>query len=626
MTTANLPREKAKAPKSLQSARRSVLKEKISTPVSFPTRHTPSIAPPKKVIKALYNYKAKGPHELSFSQGDFFHVVGKENDRQWYEACNPATNSKGLVPVNFFQVLEKAERILSDNNSIPTNSHPKDSGFVDIHDSNQSSAKRMQPLYGIVLFDFQAERADELQAKAGEPIIVIAQSNLEWFVAKPIGRLGGPGLIPVSFVEIRDAVTGRTITNVADLMQNPSTPIPKVEEWKKMTQGYEASSILLGSIEKQKKVQDQQQRPERPPTVGQMPPLMQTSQQYGRHPDDLGDEEDVYDHYHGEDGILDAYGMQHMARISEDSLTLPKSRSNSPLNDHDAYTDQYRDESSLVTSASVDSYILEGDQYWFIVYADLANGRHRVLYRLYEDFYDFQINMLHQFPVEAGKKSKERILPYMPGPLAEVDETITAERRRDLDKYCKDLLALPNYLAESPIVQDQLFGINDGDIETDYDPRTGRSSRDSYSAAMDSSAYQSLPSPPPTAKQEPPAPSAAAAQPESVGAYDDKLPTRKPSSAGKKVSPNRAPPGGQPTQSTVKVKIIYRDDIIAFRVPADCRFGPLSDKITERLGFEPLLTYKDELSGERLPLENETDMDEAFQGALTSGKLTVIAS
>src|SRR6201999_61828 len=125
----------------------------------------------------------------------------------------------------------------------------------------------------------------------------------------------------------------------------------------------------------------------------------------------------------------DAYGMQHMARISEDSLTLPKSRSNSPLNDHDAYTDQYRDESSLIISASVDSYILEGDQYWFIVYVDLANGRHRVLYRLYEgelfykqsillstaaltdsftDFYDFQINLLHQFPVEAGKKNKER--------------------------------------------------------------------------------------------------------------------------------------------------------------------------------------------------------------------------
>lgn len=137
MSTANLSREKAKAPKSLQSARRSLLKEKISTPVSFPTRHTPSIAPPKKVIKALYDYQAKGPHELSFSQGDFFHVVGKENDRQWYEACNPATNSKGLVPVNFFQVLEKAERILNDGNSIPTNAQQKDSGFVDIHETSK---------------------------------------------------------------------------------------------------------------------------------------------------------------------------------------------------------------------------------------------------------------------------------------------------------------------------------------------------------------------------------------------------------------------------------------------------------------------------------------------------------
>jgi bud emergence protein 1 len=85
--------------------------------------------------------------------------------------------------------------------------------------------------------------------------------------------------------------------------------------------------------------------------------------------------------------------MQRMTRISEDSLTLPKSRSNSPLNDHDAYTDQYHDEAALVISASVDSYILEGDQYWFIVYADLANNRHRVLYRLYEGEYSTIVDM-----------------------------------------------------------------------------------------------------------------------------------------------------------------------------------------------------------------------------------------
>jgi hypothetical protein len=37
-------------------------------------------------------------------------------------------------------------------------------------------------LYAIVQYDFAAERPDELNARAGEPIIVIAQSNHEWSV------------------------------------------------------------------------------------------------------------------------------------------------------------------------------------------------------------------------------------------------------------------------------------------------------------------------------------------------------------------------------------------------------------------------------------------------------------
>jgi bud emergence protein 1 len=50
---------------------------------------------------------------------------------------------------------------------------------------------RVLLLLSQVQHDFVAERPDELDAKRGEPIIVIAQSNHEWFVAKPIGRLGG---------------------------------------------------------------------------------------------------------------------------------------------------------------------------------------------------------------------------------------------------------------------------------------------------------------------------------------------------------------------------------------------------------------------------------------------------
>ncbi len=102
-------------------------------------------------------------------------------------------------------------------------------------------------VYGVVQYDFNAERADELDAKAGEAIIVVAQSNPEWFVAKPIGRLGGPGLIPVSFIEIRDMSTGKAVPNAQDAVTRAG--VPKVEEWKKMAADYKNSSITLGKLE-----------------------------------------------------------------------------------------------------------------------------------------------------------------------------------------------------------------------------------------------------------------------------------------------------------------------------------------------------------------------------------------
>lgn len=102
-------------------------------------------------------------------------------------------------------------------------------------------------VYGVVQYDFQAERPDELEAKAGEAIIVIAQSNPEWFVAKPIGRLGGPGLIPVSFLELRDMQSGQAVTDPLEAVNRAG--VPKVEEWKKMTAEYKNSSITLGKID-----------------------------------------------------------------------------------------------------------------------------------------------------------------------------------------------------------------------------------------------------------------------------------------------------------------------------------------------------------------------------------------
>lgn len=223
------------------------------------------------MIKALYDYQPEpgNTQELAFSKGDFFHVISREDDLDWYEACNPLIPSaRGLVPVSFFEVIGKNERDSGGSVDLHKKKESHDSGFSDRGPAQFSSPDhtptqlqhspstlRMSTLgkassamvYGIVQYDFQAERPDELDAKAGEAIIVIAQSNPEWFVAKPIGRLGGPGLIPVSFIELRDMQTGQAVSDPLEAVKRAG--VPRVEEWKKMTAEYKNSSITLGKID-----------------------------------------------------------------------------------------------------------------------------------------------------------------------------------------------------------------------------------------------------------------------------------------------------------------------------------------------------------------------------------------
>jgi bud emergence protein 1 len=210
-----------------------------------------------QVIKALFDYEAQSQQELSFIKGDFFHVIDREDDTDWYEACNPATGARGLVPVTFFQVLARTagrDSAGSTTSSASTKVIDNDSDRSGGANPNSSTARYSKGIgknsgamvYGVVMYDFAAERPDELEAKAGEAIIVIAQSNPEWFVAKPIGRLGGPGLIPVSFIEIRDMTTGQAVPDAHEAVQRAG--VPKVEEWKKMAADYKNSSITLGKF------------------------------------------------------------------------------------------------------------------------------------------------------------------------------------------------------------------------------------------------------------------------------------------------------------------------------------------------------------------------------------------
>ncbi|KAF9283591.1 bud emergence protein 1, partial [Mortierella antarctica] len=80
----------------MQNLRRSVQNKTPSGRLS-PTRTT-ALTPPRKVIKALYDYKSQQAEELSFAVGEFLFVVGNEDDEDWFEASNPITGERGFVP------------------------------------------------------------------------------------------------------------------------------------------------------------------------------------------------------------------------------------------------------------------------------------------------------------------------------------------------------------------------------------------------------------------------------------------------------------------------------------------------------------------------------------------------
>ncbi|RNJ58531.1 bud emergence protein 1 [Verticillium nonalfalfae] len=584
----------------LQALRRSIKGEKDNSKVSIAPKSAIAIVPPKKVIRALYDYEAQSEQELSFSRGDFFHVIGKENDPDWYEACNPALpDARGLVPVAFFQALGRTERDSAQSDGSnppqapPSRAPEHDSGYAEANNhgggpisppsgpmpgaitqrTSRSGSKSGAMVYGIVMYDFQAERADELEAKQGEAIIVIAQSNPEWFVAKPIGRLGGPGLIPVSFIEIRDMATNQAVSNPAEAIKKAG--VPKVEEWKKMAAEYKNSSITLGKFE------------------GAGQPVGQGLEQG-----------------------MERMSLQQQGRMSSQNSANHQVRASQQGAVQNSYAAKPVSQMYAPISARIPRYCFAEEKYWFVIEAVLEDGRHWELSRYYEDFYDFQIALLTEFPAEAGNTgTQKRTLPYMPGPVNYVTDAITEGRLHNLDAYVKNLLAQPPYIARCMLVK-QFFAPREGDYEIDPNSTgeeyrlSGASQQSSTDSPADGASRQSSRN-----NLSGGGYSGLSAAPQRSNSNQPSM-TRQTSSLSQGPQPSPSP-GINQSVSAMKVKLCFNGDLIAIRVPTDIQFQQLYEKICDRLKI-PMnesvqLSYKDERTGDKPSLMSNNDLDVALQ-------------
>lgn len=273
--------------------------------------------------------------------------------------------------------------------------------------------------------------------------------------------------------------------------------------------------------------------------------------------------------------------------------------------------------------AYIPRYCFENGKYWYIVEAKMEDGRCWELSRSYEDFYDCQIELLNQFDEEAGKRGKPRILPYMPGPVANVTESIAYGRHGSLDEYVKKLLVLPPHITRCQLVR-KLFAPRQGDFEIDADAfgediRYSAGSHQSVSSASRSSSQVHVNSPPVDRQSYQRTPSLPHANGGLPPRTDLQAPVinRQPSSITSLTPVSTVSSGG-----VMKVKVFFQDDLIAIRVPNDIGFQQLKDKLADRLKVkdELFVQYRDEHSGAYFDLANDRDLDIAMQ---RNSKLTL---
>ncbi len=120
----------------------------------------------------------------------------------------------------------------------------------------------------------------------------------------------------------------------------------------------------------------------------------------------------------------------------------------------------------------------------------MEDGRHWELSRFYKDFYDLQINLIQEFPLEAGNvKGYERSLPYMPGPVTYVTDNISNGRRANLDDYIKNLLKLGPHITSGYLVR-KFFAPREGDYEIEPDADGSNAYRLSATSAQSTSPSQ----------------------------------------------------------------------------------------------------------------------------------------
>lgn len=132
-----------------------------------------------KKVKALFDYEARGPTEISLKSGDVIVLISMEDEEWWEGELN---GSVGYFPKLYVQLIDESSKIPAAPQSRPVVVEPV---------ATKKSAK--------VKFEYIAQGDSELTIKPGEIIKLLSTEDEEWWE----GELNGnSGFFPKNYVEI----------------------------------------------------------------------------------------------------------------------------------------------------------------------------------------------------------------------------------------------------------------------------------------------------------------------------------------------------------------------------------------------------------------------------------------
>ncbi|XP_052069185.1 uncharacterized protein LOC127708370 isoform X5 [Mytilus californianus] len=141
--------------------------------------------------KAVYNFNAQNPRELSFRKGDIIYLL-RQIDKNWFEG--ERYGRSGLFPVNYVEVLTSIE---------------------EAHTAAQQAEGQAR-----VRYNFTAQTGVELTLRKGDVVTLLRSVDENWYE----GRVGNKqGIFPRSYVEVIFDPSTPLVTPAPSVITTPMT-------------------------------------------------------------------------------------------------------------------------------------------------------------------------------------------------------------------------------------------------------------------------------------------------------------------------------------------------------------------------------------------------------------------